>query len=268
MKPLYRFLFLGVLFVPCIGQAQSGFSPQAYSRYLEQTANLSAENLLQQNPLPAPIFSRLDAALHPKEFAYFDSLVIKYGLTTDEIDLLQEHHFVVTERLNFDCFGRALHDIYIKDLPVFVTTDAVLHALHASYDRLLMDLESAILEPNLVEAFDGLARAYHLLQNKYESKRELVDNLGDVDTYITVARSLLAGEALAPVGPYSADIREILQAIEAEQVAFMPLFCDRSRRLDFSQFTVRGHYTQELPSGKTLANYFRCMMWLGRIDFL
>jgi hypothetical protein len=54
----------------------------------------------------------------------------------------------------------------------------------------------------------------------------------------------------------------------------MPLFSDRTRNLDFSQFTVRGHYTFEQwdpTSGSmkaVLASYFKSMMWLGRIDFL
>ena len=36
-------------------------------------------------------------------------------------------------------------------------------------------------------------------------------------------------------------------------------FC---RMVDFSQFKVRGHYTHSARLGR----YFRCLMWLGRID--
>jgi hypothetical protein len=32
--------------------------------------------------------------------------------------------------------------------------------------------------------------------------------------------------------------------------------------VDFSQFTPRGHYTRSAK----LQSYFRCLMWLGRID--
>jgi hypothetical protein len=63
---------------------------------------------------------------------------------------------------------------------------------------------------------------------------------------------------------------EILQAIAAEQLEFMPLFTEESRvrKLDFSQFKPRGHYNKVIwtqEGERTLENYFRAMMWLGRI---
>ena len=44
----------------------------------------------------------------------------------------------------------------------------------------------------------------------------------------------------------------------------MPLFTESLRKLDYSQFTLRGHYTVS----EELSRYFRSMMWLGRMDFL
>jgi hypothetical protein len=51
----------------------------------------------------------------------------------------------------------------------------------------------------------------------------------------------------------------------------MPLFSEHLRKLDFSQFKTRGHYTEVFytPYGKdSLAGYFKAMIWLGRMDFL
>ncbi|HNR68289.1 MAG TPA: DUF3160 domain-containing protein [bacterium] len=273
MKRKIRLTILLLLMAIGWVMGQSQFSPEAYRQYLQQTENLTFQALQQQKSLPTPLYSKLDVATHPKEHAYLDSIIQIYGLTADELALLEKNHFVVSERLNFDCFGRALHDIYINDLPVFITTDAVLHALHVSYDKLLMDLESALLEPNLIEVCNRLVQAYPVLLKKYEQVPALHSNLGDVDLFVTIARSLILGELFHPAGPYCSDtdLRTLWNAIESEQMTQMPLFSERNRRLDFSQFTVRGHYTQEVPypgSGKTLAEYFRCMMWLGRIDFL
>jgi hypothetical protein len=60
--------------------------------------------------------------------------------------------------------------------------------------------------------------------------------------------------------------------IAAGQMVSTTLFTEeRLRKLDFSQFTPRGHYNKDIytPGGTiTLEKYFRTMMWLGRIDFL
>ena len=63
----------------------------------------------------------------------------------------------------------------------------------------------------------------------------------------------------------------IWNAIQAEQLVNMPLFSERNRKLDFSQFTVRGHYAAPFwgeTGQRTLGDYFKAMMWLGRMDFL
>ena len=65
---------------------------------------------------------------------------------------------------------------------------------------------------------------------------------------------------------------KVMTAIEAEQMVYMTLFTEtRHRKIDFSQFTPRGHYNKEIYTRDgviTLENYFKAMMWLGRIDFL
>jgi hypothetical protein len=49
-----------------------------------------------------------------------------------------------------------------------------------------------------------------------------------------------------------------------ENLSFVdyPLFSGIKRRIDFSQFKVRGHYTEDENLGK----YFKFMMWVGRTD--
>ena len=116
-------------------------------------------------------------------YQYFDSVRIKFNLTEDEIRLLRENHFVVTERLSFTNFGLAFHAIYQRDLPVFVTTDAILHALHVSYDQLLSDIELAIMKPNLEKIVNGLYSSFPLLVQKYEQNSRLHQALGDIDLY-------------------------------------------------------------------------------------
>jgi len=243
--------------------AQSNFSTAAYYQYLQENKDLSFEELQSKFSAENIYFKGFDEETQLDGFSYLDSIKIKFGLTDQETELLKLNRFVVTERLNFDCFGKALHDIYIKDLPVFISTDAILHALHASYDQILVDLEVAILEPNLADFLESLYGSFPNLLSKYKDIEELQDVLKDVDLYVTIAKSLLIGEKQPPQFIAQQKIDEMWTAIQSEKLTYLPLFSERERKLDFSQFTVRGHYNND-----NLRDYFKAMMWLGRMDFL
>ena len=60
-----------------------------------------------------------------------------------------------------------------------------------------------------------------------------------------------------------ARVAETLTDVQNEQLKQIPDFMGFCRSVDFSEFKPRGHYT---PSER-LKRYFRCVMWLGRIDF-
>jgi len=250
--------------------AQTNLDPAAYAQFLRSIENLSTSNFLA-NHAPGSIryTERSDTQL--EKFAFLDSILDAYQLTDDELELLKNHHFVVTERLKYPCFGQALHDIYGNDLPLFITTDIILHALHASYDKILMELEISQLQPKLIQILNALNSSYPVLQNTYQENQQMLISLKDVDLYLTIARSLIRGVQLAANTVSDADVKAVWDAIQAETYFEMPLFTSRMRRLDFSQFTPRGHYTQKIWNGTgfvTLENYFKTMMWLGHIDFL
>ena len=263
--------FLGLLMLPFWVLAQSNFSVEAYRQFLTDNQNLSADALLTRYAPPHPYYTETAADTVLDGFAYMDTVRLLYGLTDDEVDLLQKHHFMVTERLSFYSFGEAFHNVYAKDLPVFITTDAILQALHASYDKILMGMEIYDLKPKLGELLDALYDAFPQLLSTYQNNPAMHPALADVDLYITIARSLLA-EALSQPRFVDADVLNTMwSAIQEEAYAEMPLFSERNRRLDFSQFTVRGHYTHRYWDGEkttTLGSYFKTMMWLGRMDFL
>ncbi|UCH63942.1 MAG: DUF3160 domain-containing protein [Fidelibacterota bacterium] len=243
--------------------AQSDFTLENYRQFLEDNQNLGGDELIARYTPLDSYYSRIEGSFSEGEFSYLDTVAAKYALTDSELGLLQSNNFVVSERLSYSCFRDALSDIYNKDLPVLVTTDAILHALHASYDRILIDLELTLLRPDLAQILNSLHSSYPQLVNTYQSDPVLQAPLRDVDLYITVAKSLLEEVELSPQYAGAAEVHAIWEAVQAEQFTCLPLFMERPRRLDFSQFTVRGHYTQE----PELASYFKSMMWLGRIDF-
>ena len=198
--------------------------------------------------------------------SYADSVTEHFGLTAYEQSLLERHGFVVTERIHPSSFGHGFLEVYNADLPVFISTDAVLHALHMSYDAILRDLEGQLLLPLLRRGLAAMHAALPAMVEQYATQPAMAPMLGDVDLYLTVARRLAGPSAdEAPAAPVLADTDEalgdLLTAISNGALESVTLF-GAPRQVDFSQFKPRGHYTQDYH----LLQYFRAMMWLGRIE--
>ncbi len=149
---------------------------------------------------------------------------------------------------------------------------------------MLKDLELQVFVPTLR---DSLGRVHDALaRHRAElGSPALKESAGDVDLYLSVARSLLEG-AGAPadkanpaagedVKAPAKEVRPLLgDAVKFDEVmrkiASLVLETpDRPgeiyggrRPIDYSQFRPRGHYTE----AEALKSYFRAMMWLGRAD--
>ncbi|MEN8158409.1 MAG: DUF3160 domain-containing protein, partial [Bacteroidota bacterium] len=161
---------------------------------------------------------------------------------------------------------------YSSDLPLFLSSDFILHTLHNSYDAILQTIEWQFLEPNLQELLGAMYDHYPTLVSEYAGDNRYTETVKDVDLYISVARSLAEGIEYLPQYDNAEKFKAVMEAIDGEQMTFMTLFTEsRQRKLDFSQFTPRGHYNKDIYTRDgviTLEKYFKAMMWLGRIDFL
>jgi hypothetical protein len=183
-----------------------------------------------------------------------------YRLNPEELALFKKNGFVVSERLGGQSFADVFYRIYSRDLPVYVSSDAILHAWHRSYDAILADVEQTFLAPSLAQILDGMASALPDAQRAYGTG-VLTDSVLDADYFLATARSFLAGRAVATHLDQDPRVAATLRACAELQLQKFPLF-GRDRQTDFSQFKVRGHYEKT----KLLQNYFRAMMWCGRID--
>lgn len=273
MKRIIASLAMTAVLLAWSGMAcgQSNFDPATYKSYLEANKNLSAAQLLDKNPPKTTYYS---SRAHPADLAeipWFDSINRVFNLTETEGDLLKKNHFMISQRLASYSWAGSLIEGYNNDLPLFLSSDFILFTLHNSYDNILLTLEWQLLEPNLMELLDAMYEAFPALYGKYKADARLKVALEDADLFVSVARSLLYNtEYLPQLGP-AEKFHEVMQAIEEEKFVKIALFRDTLRNLDFSQFTPRGHYTREFwtkDGMRTLENYFRAMMWLGRIDFL
>ena len=265
---IYRDIVFGMLriglFISCFCFVVRGFDEEEYHRFVQENADITSAELITRAQPASPYYSSIVRGTSGLQCDYLDSIQDKYSLTASELNLMEKNGFMVTERIAYTSFGRALHDMYAKDLPVFVTTDAVLYAMHKSYDDILMVVEQRVLLPGIESILSSLYNSMPALAASYDEGASLLDSaLHDVDLYVTMALSLAENEKKSPHLVSAGLIDTVWDAVAGEQMAFMPLFSKTERKIDFSQFTVRGHYTRT-PS---LGNYFKAMTWLGRIDF-
>lgn len=251
---------------------QSTFDPAVYKAFLESNKSLTASQLISNNPVKTTYYASRTNPADLQDIPWFDSINRVFQLTGTEKDLLESNFFMVSERLKSHGWAAAFIEIYNNDLPLFISSDFVLGTLHNSYDAILQTLEWQFLEPNLMELLDALYDAYPALYTKYSGDDRLEDALGDVDLYVSVARSLIYDQDFVPRSHGPEKFYDIMGKIAAEQMVSTTLFTgERPRKLDFSQFKPRGHYNKEIYTAQgiiTLEKYFRTMMWLGRIDFL
>jgi len=198
----------------------------------------------------------------------FDVPLPDYSLNATEMAFFKTNGFVVSERLASSSFADIYHGVFFRDLPVFVTSDSILHAWHRSYDAMLSQLEEAYLYDSLSKFLDALAAQVPAAVAAY-GRGPLEQSVADADYMLTVARSLLTEGWSPTVTGQDAKVLATINAIDAGNPAFFDLFGrgeshpgDPSNLVDFSLFKVRGHYT----ASPRLGRYFRCMIWCGHID--
>jgi hypothetical protein len=258
MKKLILFLII------LVGQtfAQTGqFDITRYGEYLNNHKDMSPENLL--GLYPAGVFK--SNIKENYNFAdYSDSIKLKYNLTKAEISLIEKNGFVISDRLSYSTYGQAFLDIYQKDMPLFLSCDAVLHAFHKSYDKLLMDLEIESIIPKLNDVLGKLAAGINTMNSKYASIPDMKESLQDLDLYIAIGNGLMGNTVNLFYSENKTKYNEIMNDITAETPAYISLFCNTARKMDFSQFKVRGHYTNTYYP--ILQKYFKAMIWYGRTE--
>jgi len=211
--------------------------------------------------------------LKASEIANYDNFTQKIPLTNESRDLLYKNGFVVIENGTENLFtaGQILvnytyRDLKAADVPIFITSDALLHLYHIQFDETLKRVEAeefydelwkldkALLEAS-IEDYDSASG-----REKEAARRNVA--------YFAVALSLLQPEEdqikyqLKAPSFVKNDVEAELALIEAhEGFETSPIFLYKE---DYSQYLPRGHYTHS----ELLEKYFKAMMWHGRISML
>jgi hypothetical protein len=180
-------------------------------------------------------------------------------LNDDARNDLATRGFAISSNVSYPSFLYGYAAIYQDDLPVYVSADSILFALHRSYDAILKAIEERVLIADLETLLTGM-RARLAGNTAFGSEAVRAD----ADVYLTVAASLLAGSSVSPLVPgNSTAVASITANANAHSGAEYVEFFGVTRYEDFSQYEPRGHYTDS----EALRRYFRSMMWLGRVDF-
>lgn len=196
-----------------------------------------------------------------------------FRLNPAELSVFMTNGFVVSERLGTLSFAENYYRIFHNDLPVFVTTDSVLQAWHRNYDAMLEECEDLQIATLLESVINGMSAYVPAAITNFGGDHDasefepltsaLGPSLYDADYFLTVARSLWTGQKQrnALIDPASQNVAPTLTAISNLVPAQITIF-GTNRTIDFSQFTIRGHY----DNSERLRRYFRTVMWLSLAD--
>ena len=241
-----------------LGDAIYGYGTE-FSRQLQQIGQLP---LAEFCSLYAPTNEYLQQiTFDPTNATFWTNFNLSLPLNTNEFSVFQTNGFVVSGRLGSYSFADSFYKIFTADLPVFFSCDAALHAWHRSYGAMLEELEETYLAPTLQTVIQGMGGQVSSLWIQ-SSGTALPNGVMDADYFLAVARSLITGTNYYGSLGQSAQVFATLTAISNLQPATITLF-GTNRLVDFSQFTVRGHY----ETSQRLQRYFRAMMWCELMDF-
>jgi len=237
--------------------------------------------------LKAPSY---ELPLHREGISNYADFSGKIPLNESALKMLEGNGFVVVEN-PYNPGEEDITSMYAaleeQEIPVFITTDSLLHLYHIQFDETLRQIEEK-------EFYDILWRTDLALLNasveKYNTAAgEEQEAARRNAAYFAVALSLLqpkpmqiqggedpyglVNESLFPEGSekqYQFEIPEFVkEEVEAELAlieshegfGLSPIFRYKE---DYSQYIPRGHYTRS----EKLQNYFRAFMWHGRMSML
>ncbi|RLE59464.1 MAG: hypothetical protein DRJ35_05700 [Thermoprotei archaeon] len=157
-----------------------------------------------------------------------------------------------------------LAEIYIRfdedNIPIVITTDSVLFLYHSFYETILIRLEKREFIPTLTKLLKGLLTTTDKLYKTLEDKDLKAAAKLDV-AYLSVPLVLLDPKFSPPDYVKGEVFEEVSLILHADKTMYnSPIF---GYREDYTQYKPRGHYTES----EEMKNYFRAMMWLGRMRF-
>ncbi len=188
--------------------------------------------------------------------------LVDFKLSDAQKKLLAQNYFVV-EPADFKQFFQAYESFRYDQIPTFVSTDSVAHVYHLMFDKLLRDTERKFLIKDLTTLNKALLAAA-IKQYDQVKGTDLEAAAKRVVAFATVAAKLGNPKDNITVMPYVATMVDAeLKLIEAKKGFAPSPIMGSDYQEDYSQYQPRGHYTKT----EEQQNYFRSMIWYGRMTF-
>ena len=195
------------------------------------------------------------------------------ALTETQIDALLSNGFVVLPPDNdpnrmFSEFYQAYESYRYSAIPVFVSTDSIYHVYHLVFDKMLRDLEKTSFIPLLNELTNAMLNESLNQYNNLTGTDLEQAALRNV-AYFTVAANLLGINTQVPSEAQALADAELALMDSKSPLAASPIWTmggestDDLLNEDYTQYIPRGHYTRS----EALQQYFKAMMWYGRLTF-
>ena len=217
-----------------------------FATYKEPAVNL------KPNLKPYTVASNLSNVVNLADFKLSDA----------QKKLLAQNYFVV-EPADFKQFFQAYESFRYDQIPTFISTDSVAHVYHLLFDKLLRDTETKFLIQDLnslnLALFEAATKQYDQLKgtNLEEASKRVVG-------FVTVARKLANPKENFTVPAYVAGaVNAELKLLDAKQ-GFAP---SPEMRSDYQEYYSQNHPRGHNTKTEAQQNYFRAMMWYGRMTF-
>lgn len=189
------------------------------------------------------------------------NVVNPFLLSKAQLERLAKDGFVVTpgsEKEFFTVYEKARY----ANVPIFVTSDSLLHSYHLLFDKILRTTETERFIPLLAEMNRALLAQADAQYNQLKGGAWEDAALRSV-AFLAVGTRLLDPAAEIPAYAEGLAGQELALVNSAGGILPSPLFPGLEFGEDYTQYIPRGHYTRS----DALKAYFKCMMWYGRITF-
>ena len=176
-------------------------------------------------------------------------------------ELIQKNFFAVSPG-DYKQMYQAYEGLRYTVVPIFISTDSVLHVYHLLFDKALRDTENQYLFKNL----DLLSQAlYTKTLDQYNAVKgtSLEGAAARNLAFVSVARKLKGEKDFQPPQAVAAKVNAELALINAAQGKAPSAIWGNDYEEDYGQYVPRGHYTRS----DDFKAFFKAMMWYGRLTF-
>ena len=187
---------------------------------------------------------------------------VPFLLSVAQRQRLATNGFVVspgTEREFFTVYEKARY----ANLPIFVSSDAMLHVYHLMFSKTLREAEAGHFIPVLQKLNQAMLAKADEIYQQLQGTPEWGDAAMRLVAYFGVASKLLDPTVQAPAYADNLVQQELALIEAASGLQPSPIFPLLENGEDYTQYIPRGHYTRS----EALKAYFKSMMWYGRMTF-